>query len=160
MNIENSEKIKKDWLAFKKSYEKQVSWQKFLNKFKSLRDSDPREMLMPLLYEKKYLKAAWGAVRFFGKEFLNRMYSIRHPNPVLDRPIFIVGMPHSGTSIFMKLFTENPSASNSSEMNTFFYGNGKYLLPECDHTLTKKDVDKKEIKRLSRRLNLLHCSHH
>jgi hypothetical protein len=151
--------IEELWQTFKKQTHKSYKYQRFINKFKWLRDGETREVIKPLAYKEGFVASCKGISRFLGKAILNNVYTLFHPGKVLDRPIFVIGMPHSGTTIFMKLLAEHSDISNSSEMNTFFYPDGRYVLPECDHYKTAEMATPKEIKRLNKRFNFYRYIH-
>jgi hypothetical protein len=63
------------------------------------------------------------------------------------RPVFIIGSPRSGTSIFNKMLSLHPEIANLSEAIDIWEPNDR-KDPQCDHVKTKKDVNARDTKRI------------
>lgn len=83
-------------------------------------------------------------------ELAYEIYRHLNKNVKLDRPIFIIGVPHSGTTISMKLFSIHPDITNASELNTYWHP-VDYLDVNANHEKTEQDVTDLEIARLHSR---------
>jgi hypothetical protein len=68
------------------------------------------------------------------------------------RPIFIVGVPHSGTSVFMRLVAEHPDVANLSEANTILQPHGYFDAENGERARTRLDATPAECARLHARL--------
>jgi len=149
MNNVNSEKR---WIRLLKKQKAQWKTQELLSRVERLKDVDPRN-IVGNLYDAKFLTAGYDFMRLIGKEALYELY--RHTigrNRVLRRPIFLVGMPHSGTTIAMKIVSLHPMITNASELNTYWHP-GDYLnLRCCNHVKRASDCNEKEKKRIHGRL--------
>lgn len=90
-------------------------------------------------------------------ELLYELY--RHTfgrNKMVKKPIFMVGLPHSGTTISMKLLATHPDIANFSEVNTILQPLGYFDYKNGDHFKTENDATKNEFTRLHSRFSF-HC---
>lgn len=86
---------------------------------------------------------------------LERLSELRHfvwkarlkEKPVLREPVFIIGCPRSGTSIFAELFGTHPLVANWSEAGRI-WDPVEGLNPEADHCWDKERVDRQTADRL------------
>ncbi|MBL1217673.1 MAG: sulfotransferase [Planctomycetes bacterium] len=60
------------------------------------------------------------------------------PHPRVDRPIFILGSPRSGTSVFSRLFGQHPQLANWSEGHCLF--DPMYFSRTTEHRWTDEDA--------------------
>lgn len=124
----------------------------FLSRFERLKDIDPRTVVRH--YAKgEYFRSAFYLGRLTLKELLYETY--RHTlgrNKSLIRPIFIVGHPHSGTTIASKLLGLHSDLSTSDELNTYWHPGNYFDFKNCEHERKAEDATDKEIKRLHQRL--------
>lgn len=68
------------------------------------------------------------------------------PRKHLDRPIFVVGLPRSGTSVFVRHFAGHPDLAHWSEAPAVW--DADYRSSEKDHRWTDEDADEKTIRRI------------
>jgi hypothetical protein len=68
----------------------------------------------------------------------------------LERPIFLIGCPRSGTSISAVLFARHPDVANVSEAGEIWDPH-RYANPEADHHWTAADVTPDDTARLHSR---------
>lgn len=71
-------------------------------------------------------------------------------DPVLDRPIFMIGCPRSGTSIAVRLFSRHPDVANRTEAGRI-WDPRSYSDPEADHQWEADLVSEKDARRLHTR---------
>jgi hypothetical protein len=67
--------------------------------------------------------------------------------PILKRPIFIVGCPRGGTTVFVDLFSRHPHVANWSEAALVFDPR-RYYDPRADHERDERIATIKESNRL------------
>lgn len=70
----------------------------------------------------------------------------------VHRPVLMVGMPHSGTTISMRLVAQHPDVINKSEANVLWQPLGYFDYENGDHVRTAIDATEAEINRLHNRL--------
>ena len=157
--LKRNKEVYDQWSKYQNGTDKLYKYQKIINKIKWLRDGESREVLKPLAYNQGFYKFIKGSIRFLGKALLNQIFTLFNPNVILKKPIFVIGMPHSGTTISMTLLSQHSDISNSSEMNTFFYPKGDYTLPEREHFKDKSMASESEVKRLNSRFNFYRYIH-
>lgn len=64
----------------------------------------------------------------------------------LDRPIFVVGLPRSGTSIYVRLFSENQHLAHWSEAPVVW--DPAWRDPDVDHRWTEEHATEKAVRRI------------
>lgn len=67
--------------------------------------------------------------------------------PKLERPIFMIGCPRSGTTLCARLYGTHPNVVNWSEAG-LIWDPARYYDPQADHFWGSDDVNQKEAKRL------------
>ncbi len=146
MNLENK------WEEFKKDQRFEWKIEKFLARFKMFSDIDPR-LIIRLIKNFKILEGLKEVIKTIVGEFFYNIYRlIIGRRNKLYKPIFIIGLPHSGTTISMKILSMHPYISNFSELNTVWHP-GNYLdLNKCEHEKIARDCNKKERRRINNRL--------
>lgn len=103
-----------------------------------------------------------GARRLYGLygEAAYRFWKLRlGSDPVLSRPIFMLGCPRGGTSISVALFGTHPWVANWSEAMEVWDPDG-HLDPEADHEWTASDVEDEDARRLHARFEWYRQHHH
>lgn len=151
MNSVNTD-IEKKWLKFLKQQRFEAKIQAKFSKFKRFEDIDPRHFIRPF-HKKKIFKGVLNILKFIAYETLYGIFSVTIGKKCkLNKPIFIVGLPHSGTTIFMKLVARHPDISNSSELNTYWHPNNYLDVVNSEHVKTEKDCSEKVKIRLTKRL--------
>lgn len=71
-------------------------------------------------------------------------------DPVLQRPIFMVGCPRSGTSIAVRLYAQHPEVANRTEAG-LIWDPENYANPEADHHWEADLVTEEDVRRLHAR---------
>jgi hypothetical protein len=71
----------------------------------------------------------------------------RRDRPVVDRPVFIVGCPRSGTSLAVELFARHPDVANWSEAGRL-WDPEHYSDAEADHCWGEERVTERVARRL------------
>ena len=69
----------------------------------------------------------------------------------LERPVLMYGMPHSGTSVAMRLFASHPDVANLSEANTILQPQGYFDFREGETVRTAAEATPQETRRLHQR---------
>jgi len=91
---------------------------------------------------------AWGiAVREFAEESAFRGWRLLMGGQCLQRPIFMIGCPRSGTSISAVLFARHPDVASLSEAGEVWDPH-RYTDPQADHYWTAANVTPQESARL------------
>lgn len=91
---------------------------------------------------------AWAhAIRASAEESGFRAWRLFWGGQHLERPIFMIGCPRSGTSISAVLFARHPDVANFSEAGEV-WDPRHYADPEADHYWTASDVTPQETARL------------
>ncbi len=133
----------------------ELRFQKFFGNRKRINEIDPRFFTRDLINPKGKISIK-GVIKFPYK-FLRTiaaesLYEIwRHTSGKgirIKEPIFLIGMPHSGTTIAMKLFARHPDVVNKSEAHTILQPMGYFDWGNGDHVLTEKDATPEEGERL------------
>jgi hypothetical protein len=117
-----------------------------------INEIDPRFITKDLTTIDGILKFPYRLARTLGRELLYEYWK-RGPgkgNRVF-RPILMVGMPHSGTTVSMRLVAKHPDIVNYSEANTVLQPIGYFDFENGDHVRTRKEATPKEIDRLHSR---------
>lgn len=65
----------------------------------------------------------------------------------IERPIFMIGCPRSGTTVSVGIFAQHPDVVNKSEAGRIWDPEG-YYDPSADHEWTAKDVSEENADRL------------
>jgi len=143
--------MEKRWRQFKKNQQREAKLQKMLGKVNQFKDVDPRPLIRPWFEKKEFKKSLKNNLRFIKNEI--KYYRFKKNYPQLDRPIFVVGLPHSGTTISMKLLALHPDLANASELNTYFHPNNYLDLNNCEHIKEEKDCNEVERARLHDRMS-------
>src|SRR5688572_11196365 len=87
---------------------------------------------------------AWDEARF-------RIWRLTAPRGVrLDRPVFMIGSPRSGTTVSVKILGRHPELANWSEAGKFWDPDG-YDDPDADHAWGAERATPDEIDRLHQR---------
>ena len=68
----------------------------------------------------------------------------------LERPIFMIGCPRSGTTVAVELFARHPDVANLSEAQEI-WDPRRHLDPEADHHWTAAEVTPEDARRLHTR---------
>jgi hypothetical protein len=110
------------------------------------KDSDIRIFIDPFL-EKNYFKAIY---KFTLLACFDLLFYICKPFVKLDQKfIFIVGMPHAGTTLVQRIFNSSKIVNGSnSELNTYFIPNG-YMTDEnsIDEDIIYSEKEKLQLKK-------------
>ena len=69
----------------------------------------------------------------------------------LEKPVLMYGMPHSGTSVAMRLFASHPDVANLSEANTILQPLGYFDWQNGETVRTAAEATPQEIRRLHQR---------
>jgi hypothetical protein len=69
----------------------------------------------------------------------------------VDRPVLMYGMPHSGTTISMRLAATHPDLANLSEANSILQPHGYFDYANGDYVRTAADATPAEVERLQHR---------
>lgn len=109
-----------------------------------------------MLSTKKALKAivpesAIKTTRTLAEEVGFRLWQARLAEPpVLERPIFMIGCPRSGTSIAVQIFARHPHVANRTEAG-MVWDPEHFFDPEADHRWEAGRATEEEIRRLHTR---------
>jgi hypothetical protein len=97
------------------------------------------------------MRSSLAAVRAAGTELAYRAWLLTGGRSArLERPIFMLGCPRSGTTVAVDLFARHPDVANLSEAQEIWDPRG-HLDPEADHHWTAADVKPEDARRLHTR---------
>jgi len=156
---QNMPKSKEKQMEYERKWFRELKRQRFewkvekiLSQWDRFIDIDPR-LSFGNIYRLNILKGINHLFKLAIKEITFEFY--KHTigkNKYLIEPIFMVGLPHSGTTISMELLAKHPDISNSSELNTYWHPRNYLDLKNADHVKEKRDFTAKEQHRLHSRL--------
>jgi Sulfotransferase family len=96
------------------------------------------------------MRAVARTVRNQVEDLRIHLWQQRTGQPRLERPVFLIGCPRSGTSICMTLFATHPWVANWSEA-TRVWDPGQYDDPLADHCWGRERATKQDAERLHAR---------
>ncbi len=147
------------WIRFKKDQLFEYKTQVFFTKYLKMIDYDPRPFVRALK-NNNYIKGIYIICKDLILELLFFLYNLRSEDKIkLDRPIFMIGLPHSGTTISMKLFAKHPDVNNFSEMNTLFHTDDYLDMKNEEHHKNENHCNPKVRKRLKSKLQFYNWLH-
>ncbi len=153
LNKMTHQEYERQWCLFKERNSKEFAMHKFITKYERFKDVDIRDFSRPFFLKKK-IEFIKGLSKLIIKESVYEMY--KHTigrSAKLDRPIFILGLPHSGTTIMMNAISGHPFISNMSEINSIFHPRDYFDMNMKGHYLGKENVTVADAERLVRRLD-------
>jgi len=100
---------------------------------------------------KSALGESWNRLGGLGAELSYRTWLLTGGAQArLERPIFIIGCPRSGTTVAVELFARHPDIANLSEAQEI-WDPRHHLDPEADHHWTAEQVRPEDTRRLHTR---------
>lgn len=128
------------------------TFQALLGNRKRLNEIDPRFITRDMTSLRGVLRFPYMLVRTILREISYEIWRRTIGKGArVKEPIFMVGVPHSGTSISMRLFAMHPDVVNKSEANTILQPMGYFDYENGDHVRTEADATPDEIERLHAR---------
>ena len=99
----------------------------------------------------RLVRSSLAAVRTAGTELAYREWLLTRGRAArLERPIFMIGCPRSGTTVAAEFFARHPDVANLSEAQEI-WDPRRHLDPEADHHWTAADVKPEDARRLHTR---------
>lgn len=135
----------------------ELNFQKFFGNRKRFNEIDPRFLTHDVVTYGKLsgeglVKFPFKLARVLTTEPLYEVWRrTKGKGTRIKQPIFMLGVPHSGTSIAMRLFAKHPDVANQSEAQTILQPMGLFDYENGDSVLTEQDATDEETDRLHAR---------